>query len=154
MSKFFKYALIFTSGAAVGFGVCGVKVLDYAISDDDLREGLKRKISKRVNELLFGEERPHKHSDKIQRSVKPVYYLDIVFESREKAEKLKQYMQEMIALYGVISVADAYEEACSIGNTVGICTDGEHGWTDVTKAGPIRVREGYILELPEPIEID
>lgn len=76
MNNSIKYALVFTGGAIVGFGVCCVKLIEYALNDDDIREGIKKKISGRINKALYGEGR-----------VSYANYNDVVFETREKSRE-------------------------------------------------------------------
>ena len=57
MNKGIKYALFFTGGVAVGFGVCGYKVLKYALNDDDVRSVITDKISNRIVEFIYGKDR-------------------------------------------------------------------------------------------------
>lgn len=56
MSKGIKYALVFTGGVAVGIGVCGAELISYALNDEDIREGIKNKISRKIDEILYGDE--------------------------------------------------------------------------------------------------
>ena len=56
MSKGIKYALVFTGGVAVGIGVCGAELISYALNDEDIREGIKNKISRKIDKRNFKEE--------------------------------------------------------------------------------------------------
>lgn len=60
MRKGIKYALLFTGGVAVGIGVCGASLISYAFSDEDIRDGIKNKISRKVDKALYGE-RPRRN---------------------------------------------------------------------------------------------
>lgn len=51
MNKFVKGALIFTSGVAGGFVLCGITT----IKSDTFRTALKNKISEEVTTFLYGE---------------------------------------------------------------------------------------------------
>lgn len=74
---------------------------------------------------------------------------DIILETRGEAEEVLTRMDELIDLYGVVSVADLYD---LIGKTCNY-TDNKYGWTNVRNAEPVRVRDGYLLKLPKPLPI-
>ena len=69
---------------------------------------------------------------------------DIILESRGEAEEVLSRMCELIDTYGEASVADLYDlvgKSCNY-------TDNKYGWTNISNAEPIRVRDGYILKMP------
>ena len=75
---------------------------------------------------------------------------DVVLETRGEAEDVLTRLDELIDMYGVVSVADLYD-------LVGIShnyTDNKYGWTNIRNAEPVRVRDGYILKLPKALPID
>lgn len=76
-------------------------------------------------------------------------YDDITLESRAEAEEVLARMDELIELYGVVSVADLYDLVGVTGNY----TDNKYGWTNIRNAEPIRVRDGYMLKLPKALPI-
>lgn len=78
------------------------------------------------------------------------HYDDIILESRAEAEEVLTRMDELISMYGVASVADLYD-------LVGIScnyTDNKYGWTNISRAEPVRVRDGYMLKLPKAVQIN
>lgn len=145
MNNSIKYALVFTGGAIVGFGVCCVKLIEYALNDDDIREGIKKKISGRVNKVLYGEEGPRYSS-----RVSYANYYDIVFKTHEKAEKTLEHMLEIIDRYGFVTVAD-YKELCGV---AGDYKDNKYGWTNIRDAEVTRLRAGYSIRFPRVLPID
>jgi hypothetical protein len=75
---------------------------------------------------------------------------EIVLESRAEAEEVIDRLIDLVSQYETATVADLYE-------LVGLAashTDAKWGWTDVRGAGVSRVRDGYLLDLPEPIPLD
>jgi hypothetical protein len=70
---------------------------------------------------------------------------DILIPSLGEAEKVLDTLIEYIDKYGFVSVLDLYDAA---GVTNGEFTDDKHGWDNLRTAKPMRVREGYILDLP------
>ena len=75
---------------------------------------------------------------------------DIILDSRSEAEEVLTRMEELIATYGIVSVADLYD-------LVGVTcqyTDNKYGWTNIRSASYDRVRDGYILRLPKAMPID
>lgn len=71
---------------------------------------------------------------------------EIILDSRTEAEEVIDRLFDLVSRYENASVADLYE-------LVGIAsnhTDHKWGWTDIRGAGVSRVRDGYLLDLPEP----
>lgn len=77
-----------------------------------------------------------------------VYDLDdIVFNTRQDAELVLTQMEDIIDNYHIVSVADLYD-------LVGVsCPNhccNNYGWITLNSARVVRVRDGYILDLPRP----
>lgn len=75
---------------------------------------------------------------------------EIILDSRTEAEEVIDRLFDLVSRYESASVADLYE-------LVGLAsthTDHKWGWTDVRGAGVSRVRDGYLLDLPEPHPLD
>lgn len=71
---------------------------------------------------------------------------EIVLESRVEAEEVIDRLFDLVSRYESATVADLYE-------LVGLPsdhTDHKWGWTDVRGAGVSRIRDGYLLDLPDP----
>ena len=75
---------------------------------------------------------------------------DIILDNRLDAEEALSSMTEIISKYGLVRVADLNE---LIGIT-GHHTDNKYGWTDISHADVIRVRDGYMLKLPKALPLD
>lgn len=75
---------------------------------------------------------------------------DIILETRGEAEEVLSHLIELVETYGMASVADLYE---LVGIT-GSFTDNKYGWTNLSTASISRVRDGYLLNLPNTIPID
>lgn len=78
-------------------------------------------------------------------------YDDIVFETRAEAETVRRQMEDTIARYGIVTVADMYDMA---GLTNAPYTSSNYGWASIRTAETVRVRDGYILKLPKASPID
>ena len=74
---------------------------------------------------------------------------DIVLETRGEAEEVLARMDELIDMYGQVSVADLYD---LVGKTCEY-TDNKYGWTNIRNAEPVRVRDGYLLKMPKALPI-
>lgn len=75
---------------------------------------------------------------------------DLIFDNRGEAEAVLDRMEEILSMYGLVSVADLYD-------LVGITeryTDNNYGWTDIRNANIIRVRDGYLLKLPKALPLN
>lgn len=75
---------------------------------------------------------------------------DIVFELRGDAELVLDQLEAAINQFGIASVADLYDLA---GKTSPRYTDNKYGWTDIRSARVVRIRDGYILQLPKAVQI-
>lgn len=75
---------------------------------------------------------------------------EIVLESRVEAETVLDSLYDILNKYDVITVSDLYE-------LVGIPshhTDQKWGWGNLQGAGVTRLREGYLLDLPDPLPLN
>lgn len=71
----------------------------------------------------------------------------IILESRAEAEDVLNRMDELIATYHQVTVADLYE----LVGISGEYTDNYYGWTDIGDAGIRRASGGFMLDLPRPV---
>lgn len=69
---------------------------------------------------------------------------DVLFETRDEAKDVLERMDELIDTYGVASIADFYDLAGVTGNY----TDNKYGWTNLSAADVVRVRDGFMIKLP------
>lgn len=89
-----------------------------------------------------------KQLERYKTAPKTLEYNDMIFDSKSEAEEVLFRMDELIELYGSVSVADYYE-------FVGITGDysaNNYGWTDIRSAHIERVRDsgsyGYTIVFP------
>ena len=75
---------------------------------------------------------------------------DIILDSRGEAEEVLSQMDNLIDMYGNVSVADLYD---LVGKSSEY-TDNKYGWTNIRNAEPIHVRDGYMLKLPKALPIN
>lgn len=75
---------------------------------------------------------------------------DIILGSRVDAERVVQNLIDICSVYGMASVADLYD---LVGYTAAY-TDHKYGWHDINGYSISRVREGFLLNLPEPKPLD
>lgn len=156
-----------------GFG----KMLGTIVSDDakDIKTYLvsdivvptiKKTISDTVDMILFGGSRKNRstagrvsyrsyYDEPRARDMRePVAttsysYDDIIIGSRGEAEEVLTRLNELIDTYQIASVADLYD-------LVGLArnfTDNNYGWTNLSSAYVVRVRDGYMLKLPRACPI-
>ena len=77
-----------------------------------------------------------------------VYDLDdIVFNTRQDAELVLTQMEDIIDNYHIVSVADLYD---LVGVSCQNHCSNNYGWITLNSARVVRVRDGYILDLPRP----
>lgn len=76
---------------------------------------------------------------------------DIIIDNRGEAEEVIDRMEEIIATYGLVSVADFYELVGVPSNY----TDNNYGWSNLRNAYVDRLRDGgYIIKLPRAFQLD
>lgn len=78
-------------------------------------------------------------------------YEEILFETRGDAEAVLDAMNDIIKMFGSVSVADFYDLAKIQTSNY---TANKYGWTDIYGCKAVRVRDGYILKLPRPIPLN
>ena len=77
-------------------------------------------------------------------------YEDLIFESRGEAEAALSKMDEVIDVYGTVSVADLYD-MCEL---TAPYTSNRYGWSNIQTAEVARLRDGgYVLKLPRALPI-
>ena len=78
-------------------------------------------------------------------------YDDIIFESRGDAEAVLDAMADIIHQFGMVSVADLYDLARVPNDNF---TMNRFGWTNLTGATVVRIRDGHIIKLPKAISLN
>ena len=74
----------------------------------------------------------------------------MIFESRGEAEAALSKMDEVIDVYGTVSVADLYD-MCDL---TAPYTSNRYGWSNIQTAEVARLRDGgYVLKLPRALPI-
>lgn len=79
-------------------------------------------------------------------------YDDIILDSIMDAEQVLIRMDEIIEVYGMVSVGDLYDILGRTGPSTPY-TYGNYGWRDLGGAKTVPVREGYLLKLPKAIPL-
>ena len=143
------------------------------ILTDVVIPGIKNAVADVVSILLFGEvgrlgkggrgrskisyqtyyrdDRDDRRDYARPRNISGFDYDDILFETRGDAELALDQLESAISQFGIVSVSDLYDLA---GITCPSYTANKYGWTDVRSAKVVRVRDGYILQLPRTVQID
>lgn len=140
-------------------------IKSYLVSDV-IVPTIKKTISDTVDTILFGGSRKNRsvagrvsyrsyydepRSRDIREPVTAVSYSyeDITIDSRGEAEEVLSRLNELIDTYQIASVADLYDLVGLTGNY----TDNKYGWTNLSTADVVRVRDGYKIKLPRPCPI-
>lgn len=71
---------------------------------------------------------------------------EIIIQSRQEAEDVIERLFDVCSQYGAATVADLYD-LVALPSTH---ADQKWGWMDLRGAGTARVRDGYLLDLPQP----
>ncbi len=85
------------------------------------------------------------------RPTRATSYEDVSFETRGEAEEVLSAMDDLLATYQLVRVADLYDLAglsCDY-------TDNNYGWTDISSARVelSRVSNRYVIRMPRPMPI-
>lgn len=75
---------------------------------------------------------------------------DVILSSRQEADEVLDQLYTMLDQYESVTVADFY-------SLIGLetkYTDDDWGWTELKGSGVRKTREGFVIELPEPIFLD
>lgn len=78
-------------------------------------------------------------------------YDDLIFDTRADAEMALDELRRALYSYKTVRVADLYDIA---GVTVPSYTYNDYGWTNLDRAEVMRIRDGYIIQLPRPMAFD
>lgn len=119
-----------------------------------------------IDMLLYGESRSKKKNqtsvsyknyyerdnrdERYSERKRPYNYDEIVIDNRGEAEEVLARMDELIDVYGTVSVADFYELVGASGSY----TDNKYGWTNIRDARVVRTRDGYIIKLPRAVPLN
>ena len=76
--------------------------------------------------------------------------IEPIFETRRDAEEILNYIGDLIDEYGFVTVADLYDLAGVSGNY----TNNKYGWTDISNAEIVRLKDGYMIKLPKIRKLD
>lgn len=112
--------------------------------EHDYNDAVTKAVYEKLSTICdaFTNKYGHKESNKTDRKY------ELVYETRADAEKVLNGMYEIINLYGFVTVADLYDIS---GLPGAYYTDSKIGWKGSIKESIIkRVRNGYIIDLPEP----
>lgn len=73
---------------------------------------------------------------------------DLVFQTRAEALEVLDQMNDVIEKYGVVTQADVYEMAELSPQPI----DHKWGWSDLTGARVMKIREGHLIQIPRKAE--
>lgn len=108
----------------------------------------KRSNSSYVSYRDYSDRRDDRYRDNRTRT--GYGYDDLILDTRGEAEEVLSRMDELIETYGVATVADLYDlvgKSCNY-------TDNKYGWTNIRNSEAVRVRDGYLLQLPKALPIN
>ena len=126
----------------------GIDMLLYGESKKDSGSTAASKVSYRSYYDKRNESSRERYSS---RSVRSGYdYDDVILDSRGEAESVLSRMDELVSVYGMVSVADLYDLVGITGNY----TDNKYGWTDIRNASVVRIRDGYVIKMPRALPLD
>lgn len=145
MNKFVKGAFIFTSGMAVGFGVCGAIVIEKSLESDRIREALSHIIADKIG-MALGLDSRSRRREKVSYCSR---HYGNTFATKPEAEYIIAKLNEAIELYGFATVADLHE----LTGTVSCYTDNKRGWTSLRTAEVVRVGDGWAVMLPKALPL-
>lgn len=123
----------------------GIDMLLYGEAGRSKRNGTASKISYRS----YYEKNDRDMRSPLRQNI-GADFCDVEVDTRKDAEAILSAMDDIIATYGFVSVADMYDLA----DMEHSFTDNKYGWTDVRSASIVRTRNGYILKMPKRMPLD
>lgn len=161
--------MFFTGDSTSVFGYLGKEVLLPAFQNlitDFVTQGIERAVfgeARTPTRTRFGSTRPTQHisydrPSSVRPPVQPRRPItqpsafdpgEIIFDSKVNAEVVTDKLFETIEQYGCVTVANLNE---LVGQTSQY-TDHKYGWTDLHSMDIKRIREGWLLMLPEPEDL-
>lgn len=140
--KMVKNVLLFGAGLYLGATWTKAKIMDALI---DGAEERKRPIDYKTYES-----RRHKEKKECNTNYKVYTDTEFIFSNRKDAEEILDKMNEVIAVYGHVTLADM----CDLVGTMPYYTDNKKGWIDIRKACVVKVKEGYKIIMPKTIQFE
>lgn len=86
---------------------------------------------------------------KVKVSGGKISFDQVVIQDRKEANDILEFMINRVTDFGLVSVADLYIAAGMRSTS----TDNNYGWVDCSGWRITRVREGWLLDMPEPVNI-
>ena len=156
-----KNIILIGVGAIVGFISGGVFAIKKILENDRTRDALRQTISEKVERILFGDKPQSKSHSRVSyrsyydfksnRPKTPDSYSNIHFPSRVDAENVLDGMKDIIDQYGFVTIADFYD-------LCGICKftykSSQYGWVDTDRCKIVRIKDGFKIDLPDPLPIN
>ncbi|MET0786959.1 MAG: hypothetical protein ABWY25_09650 [Paenisporosarcina sp.] len=84
-------------------------------------------------------DQPHPYRRPVRRD-----YKEVVLADRAEAERVVERMYDLLEKYEIVTLADLYD-LCGFATSH---IDNKWGWTSLTNAQVVQVREGYLIDLP------
>lgn len=126
----------------------GVDMLLYGESGG--RNNTKKNAASRVSYRSYYDSSNDRRDRPVTRTLAGYSYDDIALDNRGEAESVLTRMDELVATYGMVSVADFYD----LVGVSGSYTDNKYGWTDIRNAHIVRTRDGYMIKMPKALPLD
>lgn len=154
-----KSIILLGTGGIVGFVSCGVLIAKRALKNETMREILKQIICDKADQILYGGKSRYRRPCRVSYSNyyncrDKSHHYEIqryIFDNIKDAEKTLDDMWTIIETYGFVSVADVCD-LCGINSNDYRLN--KYGWINISGCKPIRVRGGWEICLPKPIQID
>lgn len=124
----------------------GINMLLYG----DTKAGYRRSPADKVSYSSISRDSRAVRDSRYSSSNSVYSYDDIILTTRGEAETVLDRMDEILYEYKTVSVAELKE---LVGVTP-LFTDNRYGWINLSTAKVVRVREGYMIDLPRAIPID
>lgn len=137
---------LITAGAALSLGIYigRLQILNRLTLEDMENKTKNRRRRDRkgeysiIDNLIYGRERAYK-----------LKLEEIIFDTREEAEKTLDSLLNISACYGIATVSDLY----ALAGITSTLTDDKYGWNNLRSVKVCKRHDGYIINLPMPQSI-
>lgn len=149
-----KGLIVFGLGMTGGFIGGSMFALGKIIKSEQMRKSMADILADKIIILLYGEKSHKKAPSNVRYHNFHGQRADqIVFDTKEEAQKIADQMEELVKTYGQLSVAD-YHDLCGVKSEF---VDTKLGWTENTLKNvpifPVGSGHGYTLDLPATTKI-
>lgn len=154
-----KDVCMFAGGTAIGIVIGGVTVVYKAITSETFGDPIAKALADKMVDSIVGRSDRVSYGRPKQISYRSYYYrnrefdTDILFETWDAANKVRDELLDIQDSYGLATIADLYDLADITGYDYRAA---QYGWVNLNEyvVQIKRLKHGYLLKMPKPVPVD